>query len=70
MGQLRISSTGERILTIEDAEKPDKVTVYLQPGIYRAIKQIALNRGCRPHDLLIEGIDMALAHYKEYAREP
>jgi hypothetical protein len=41
----------------------DKVTLYLPKPVYRLIKQMALDFERRPHDLLLEGIDLLLARY-------
>ena len=31
--------------------------------VLRELKAIALKYDCKPHDLLIKGVDMMLAHY-------
>jgi hypothetical protein len=41
----------------------DKVTLYLPKPVYRLIKQMALDFERRPHDLLLEGIDLLLIRY-------
>jgi len=41
----------------------DKVTLYLPKPVYRLIKQMALDFERRPHDLLLEGIDLLLTRY-------
>jgi len=41
----------------------DKVTLYLPKPVYRLIKQMALDFERRPHDLLLEGVDLLLARY-------
>lgn len=39
------------------------MTLYLPKPVYRLIKQMALDFERRPHDLLLEGIDLLLARY-------
>ena len=41
----------------------EKVTVYLPKPVYRFIKQTALELDKRPHDLLMQGIDMMLGQH-------
>jgi hypothetical protein len=41
----------------------DKVTLYLPKPVYRLIKQMALDFERRPHDLLLEGVELLLARY-------
>jgi hypothetical protein len=41
----------------------DKVTLYLPKPVYRLIKQMALDFERRPHDLLVEGVELLLARY-------
>jgi hypothetical protein len=41
----------------------DKVTLYLPKPVYRLIKQMALDYERRPHDLLVEGVELLLARY-------
>jgi hypothetical protein len=43
-------------------DKPH-TTVYLDPAVRLAIKRIALDYNKKPHDLMIEGIDMMLIKY-------
>ncbi len=38
-------------------------TLYLPKKVQRAIKEIALQYDCKPHDLYLQGINMMLAHY-------
>lgn len=38
-------------------------TVYLDPAVRLTIKRIALDYNRKPHDLMIEGIDMMLLKY-------
>ena len=41
----------------------DKVTVYLPRPVYRFIKQTALELEKRPHDLLMQGIELLLEQH-------
>jgi hypothetical protein len=45
------------------APEIEKVTVYLPKPVYRFIKQTALELERRPHDLLMQGIDLMLAQH-------
>ena len=38
-------------------------SVYLPKRVLRELKAIALEYDRKPHDLLIDGVDMMLAHY-------
>jgi hypothetical protein len=38
-------------------------TVYVSKRVLRELRAIALEYDCKPHDLLIKGVDMMLAHY-------
>lgn len=38
-------------------------TLYLDPAVRHAIKRIALDYNKKPHDLLLEGVDMMLVQY-------
>jgi hypothetical protein len=38
-------------------------TIYLHKRVLHELKVIALDYDCKPHDLLIKGVDMMLAHY-------
>src|SRR5215207_1803468 len=51
--------------TAPAAAAPDieKVTVYLPKPVYRFIKQTALELDKRPHDLLMQGIDLMLGQH-------
>jgi hypothetical protein len=49
--------------TKKTAADVDKVTLYLPKPVYRLIKQMALDFERRPHDLLLEGIDLLLTRY-------
>lgn len=46
----------------EGASKPH-TTLYLDPAVRHAIKRIALDYHKKPHDLLLEGVDMMLVQY-------
>lgn len=41
----------------------EKVTVYLPKAAYRFIKQTALELEKRPHDLLMQGVEMMLTQH-------
>lgn len=43
-------------------DKPH-TTVYLDPAVRLAIKRVALDYNKKPHDLMLEGIDMMLIKY-------
>lgn len=43
-------------------DKPH-TTIYLDPAVRLAIKRIALDYNKKPHDLMLEGIDMMLIKY-------
>lgn len=43
--------------------KVSHTSVYLSPRVLKAIKQMALDLDRRPHDLLLEGIDLMLAKH-------
>ena len=45
------------------AHEIEKVTVYLPKPVYRFIKQVALELDKRPHDLLMQGVDMLLSQH-------
>jgi hypothetical protein len=36
------------------------VSLYLDPTVMRRIKTLAIELDCRPHDLLVEGVDLML----------
>lgn len=38
-------------------------SIYLHPSVKKAIAQIGLDFGRKPHDLMMEGIDLMLAKY-------
>jgi hypothetical protein len=38
-------------------------TIYLDPRVLKEIRRVALDYDRKPHDLLIEGVNMMLAHY-------
>ena len=41
-------------------KKVVKSTIYLSPVVHYKLKEIALAKGCKVHDLFIEGIDKTL----------
>lgn len=43
-------------------DKPH-TTVYIEPAVRLAIKRIALEYNKKPHDLMLEGIDLMLLKY-------
>ncbi len=40
--------------------KPTKTSLYLPPKAHHKLKEMALAKGCKVHDLLIAGIDHVL----------
>lgn len=48
-----------------EANKPpiDKVSLYLPKPVHKYIKQIALDMDRRPHDLLMEGVELLLKQH-------
>lgn len=38
-------------------------SIYLHPNVKKAIAQIGLDFGMKPHDVMMEGIDLMLAKY-------
>src|SRR5215204_5454873 len=48
---------------LEVSAKVEKVSLYVPKAAYKFIKQTALDFDRKPHDLLIEGIEMVLAKY-------
>lgn len=38
-------------------------SIYLHPNVKKAIAQIGLDFGLKPHDVMMEGIDLMLAKY-------
>lgn len=40
-------------------------TLYLDPKVLRVIRQVALDFDRKPHDILLEGVNLALAHYAQ-----
>lgn len=48
---------------VATAHEIEKVTVYLPKPVYRFIKQVALELEKRPHDLLMQGVDMMLSQH-------
>ena len=47
----------------EAPAKVEKVSLYVPKAAYKFIKQTALDFDKKPHDLLIEGVEMVLAKY-------
>jgi|SRR6516164_7335312 hypothetical protein len=39
---------------------PAHVSLYLHPAVMRRIKVLAVELDCRPHELLVEGVDLML----------
>jgi hypothetical protein len=48
---------------LEIPAKVEKVSLYVPKAAYKFIKQTALDFDKKPHDLLIEGVEMVLAKY-------
>lgn len=47
-------------------EKPKSrphMSLYLPTAAMREIKMLAIQEGCRPHDILVEAIELVLAKY-------
>lgn len=49
--------------TTPQTKYPAHTSIYLHPNVKRAIAQIGLDFGRKPHDLMMEGIDLMLAQY-------
>lgn len=49
--------------TAPQTKYPAHTSLYLHPNVKRAIHQIGLDFGRKPHDLIMEGIDLMLAQY-------
>ena len=47
----------------ETPAKVEKVSLYIPKAAYKFIKQTALDFDKKPHDLLIEGVEMVLAKH-------
>lgn len=45
------------------SQEIEKVTVYLPKQVYRFVKQTALEMEKRPHDLLMQGVELMLAQH-------
>ena len=43
--------------------KFQRTSLYLDPVVHKAIKRIALDYNKKPHDLVVEGIEMMLLKY-------
>lgn len=50
-------------VTTSPRKSPPHTSIYLHPNVKRAIAQIGLDFGRKPHDLMMEGIDLMLARY-------
>ena len=48
---------------LESPAKVEKVLLYIPKAAYKFIKQTALDFDKKPHDLLIEGVEMILAKH-------
>ena len=48
---------------LESPTKVEKVSLYIPKAAYKFIKQTALDFDKKPHDLLIEGVEMILAKH-------
>lgn len=47
--------------------RPPHVAVYFHPDVNRALKEIALARNCKVHDLMLDGVRRVLAdHGKDF----
>jgi len=47
-------------------EKPH-ASVYAHPKVFKAIREIAAAQGCKPHDIYLEGLRLALrAHGRDF----
>src|SRR5215212_2509814 len=53
----------------ETPAKVEKVSLYVPKAAYKFIKQTALDFDKKPHDLLIEGIEMVLARHGKSLRD-
>src|SRR4051794_33925605 len=49
--------------------KVEKVSLYIPKAAYKFIKQTALDFDKKPHDLLIEGVEMVLAKHGKSLRD-
>jgi hypothetical protein len=45
------------------AKERARVSLYLDPAMYRQVKKLAAERDCRPHTLLEEGVELVLLKY-------
>ena len=56
--------------TAPQTKYPAHTSLYLHPNVKRAIAQIGLDFGRKPHDLIMQGVDLMLAQYgKPSAKE-
>jgi len=58
-----ISQPQGEAATAPAPQEIEKVTVYLPKPVYRFIKQTALELERRPHDLLMQGVELMLAQH-------
>jgi hypothetical protein len=65
-----VSPVKSNVATSErrDAKPPRRsdlphTSIYLHPNVKKAIAQIGLDFGRKPHDLMMEGIDLMLLQY-------
>lgn len=70
-----MATTSERIASMRAEEgfeewgrqdgdrRPPPLPLYVSRQVRRAIMGIALERGCQPHDILIEAVELVLARY-------
>jgi hypothetical protein len=42
---------------------PPHMSLYVSKRVRRTIKEIALEYDCKPHDILVEGVELVLAKY-------
>ncbi|KPN61540.1 hypothetical protein AKJ29_00010 [Aliiroseovarius crassostreae] len=59
-GQGKQSATVVSMDTTTEQPKPTKTSLYLPPKANHKLKEIALSKGCKVHDLLIAGVDHVL----------
>ncbi len=59
-----------RVATEPKRSDVQHTSIYIPKAIYRAIRSIAIEQDCKPHDLLIEGIGMVLAENKKVQPKP
>jgi hypothetical protein len=65
------AATTPKAAAPEPAPKPERrragdrphTTIYLDPAVTKAIRRLALELDCKPHDLLIEGVNLMLERH-------